>query len=579
MAGVMNRFSLRPRRPEAGRVVWLTVCVLLATAGGVRAQSLAVVESSREDAASADKLSELLREPVLRVRPSGATGATGATTRCRSAARRELVLDNAAHVVRLVRCWNGSVLSRTLDPAAAARTAYLSAFIAAELLAIDRELEAVEAQKRATAKPGAAATNGSPPAATAEAKSGAGPATARSNPARPDAPRADAAGGDATRGDARGAARADAARGDTAQRDVSGTARSDAARGEVAGGNVRGAARADAMRSAADVPPGEIARGDARGAARADAARGDAARSDAARGDVAGGNVRGAARADAMRSAADVPPGEIARGDARGAARADAARGDASRADGAGRDAPGVEGGDAGRGDAAVGGARGADPLGGGASDAADAVARTGDTADLDRADVSAADSDRAPARTTAHAAVGLRLGAGAELGLFGAPFELALRPSVALGMSLQPSAASVRWQLGLFVSAFGSAELQRGAQRLELSRSDAQLRCGVLYPVVPERLELGGFGFVRGALTTAQYTGETTASTTQARWGAGAGVEGELTLVAALALYVHVAVDLATSRSDYRVAGRSWLKDPAWLVSAGAGLAWRVTP
>ena len=93
-------------------------------------------------------------------------------------------------------------------------------------------------------------------------------------------------------------------------------------------------------------------------------------------------------------------------------------------------------------------------------------------------------------------------------------------------------------------------------------------------------RLALGGFASLRGALTSVRYTGGASPiESSQLRWGAGAGLLASLTLAGPFQLYLHALVDFATSRSEYRVVGVVWLKDPAGLLWFGAGLLVHFAP
>jgi hypothetical protein len=416
------------------------VCAWPAAASTAWAQELSVVERSPEDRASADKLSELLREPVVRLHADSAAAQGADTAGCTGSVKRALILDSALRVVRLVRCRDGTTLSRTLDPQAAARTPYQGAFIAAELLAIDRELEAVETRQRVGTAGGDAAARSGDTQGAENSRRGAGP--------------------------------------DGASNRGSGPANS----GSTAASSV--------TRNPED--------------GRASGSTGESTDS------------RGSESSQASSSVSD--------------ARADSTN------------------------------------LGAAHSASRDASALIG----------SAADSGKYAREPP----IALRLSAGAELNAWGAPFPGALRPSLSLGVSLQPSAASPRWLLELFVSAFGAGEVTRETERLAVRRSDGQLRLGGLYPLVAGRLELGGFAFLRGALTSVRYTGGASPiESSQLRWGAGAGLLASLTLAGPFQLYLHALVDFATSRSEYRVVGVVWLKDPAGLLWFGAGLLVHFAP
>ncbi|HKP62737.1 MAG TPA: hypothetical protein VJV78_38640 [Polyangiales bacterium] len=134
---------------------------MLACASNAAAQGVLVIEASQQDHAVADKLQELVSEPLER---RGADSVAGLDLSyglgCSTGARLELVLDSAHYAVRLVRCRDFSVLTRTIDPQAARDTPYLGAFVAAELLALDSELGSTVVESRAPPPPTAAAVPG-----------------------------------------------------------------------------------------------------------------------------------------------------------------------------------------------------------------------------------------------------------------------------------------------------------------------------------------------------------------------------------------------------------------------------------
>jgi hypothetical protein len=315
---------------------------------------LVVVVSSPEDEASADKLAELIREPFARVASASAPPPTAAAG-CRTSARLELHLDSVGQAVRLVRCRDATVLARGLDPDAARQTPYLSAFVAAELLAINRELEAVEARS-------AEALGSSPelagPAPAADSGSGAAPAPAPPEPAR---------------------------------------------------------------------------------------------------------------------------------------------------------------------------------------------------------------------------SLLELQLRAGAELTLWGAPFDHAVRPSFGFGLNVAPTSPAFAWVFELSVGLFALAEQKRMAELLALQRHDGQLQAGVRFLLGP--LHVAGFALGRVSLTSAEYSADLQASSRDFRFGVGAGLEADMPLGASFAVYTQAKLDVATSRSEYRVPGRSSLRDPASLLWLGVGLLVRFSP
>jgi hypothetical protein len=165
-----------------------------------------------------------------------------------------------------------------------------------------------------------------------------------------------------------------------------------------------------------------------------------------------------------------------------------------------------------------------------------------------------------------------LRLRAGAELILVGAPYAGALRPTLGLGLSVARSATAPAWLFELQLSVLGSAELRRPGERLALTRHDGRLRAGLQLALGP--LALAGLIHLRASLSQADYTGPTPVSNASLRLGLGAGVEADLELVRWLRIYADVLLDAATSRSEYRVGGTRWIRDPALILSAGLGLA-----
>jgi len=149
---------------------WVSLCVLCYSPASA-AQSLIVVEVSPEDAPAADKLQELVQEPFERrsATPEQAADASRGAG-CPPGVRFELVLDGAHAAVRLVRCRDGTIMTRTLDPNAARDTPYLEAFVAAELLALNAELETVviapREPVRTATSPETSLQSPQPPAAT-----------------------------------------------------------------------------------------------------------------------------------------------------------------------------------------------------------------------------------------------------------------------------------------------------------------------------------------------------------------------------------------------------------------------------
>jgi hypothetical protein len=115
-----------------------------------------VVEASDADHAAADKLTELIKEPLMRVRAQpNASQADSVRLCCSGPAKHGLVLDTARHVVQLVRCSDASVLTREFDAEAARAAPYFGAFVGAELLGLAAELDRLERQPSAGPAPAA----------------------------------------------------------------------------------------------------------------------------------------------------------------------------------------------------------------------------------------------------------------------------------------------------------------------------------------------------------------------------------------------------------------------------------------
>jgi hypothetical protein len=168
-------------------------------------------------------------------------------------------------------------------------------------------------------------------------------------------------------------------------------------------------------------------------------------------------------------------------------------------------------------------------------------------------------------------AGLAARIRGGAELTLWGAPFDHTVRPSLGFGLSLPGPLASSFW-IELCAGLWGRAELTRAMEQLKLTRHDAQLRAGLQRSLGV--LRLSGFFLLRGSLTSARYQADAPVSNTRFRTGLGVGVEADVPIVSGFALYTQAVLDVATSRSDYLVAGQSWVHDPATLLWVGLGLA-----
>jgi hypothetical protein len=143
------------------RLAQLALGVLLQLGLGTsrsRAQPAAapviVVEASDADHAAADKLAELIKEPLVRVRAQpNASQADSIRLCCSGAAKHGLVLDTARHVVQLVRCSDATVLTREFDAEAARAAPYFGAFVGAELLGLAAELDRLEERPSAGPAP------------------------------------------------------------------------------------------------------------------------------------------------------------------------------------------------------------------------------------------------------------------------------------------------------------------------------------------------------------------------------------------------------------------------------------------
>jgi hypothetical protein len=119
---------------------------LLALAAPARADELKVIEVSPEDHAAGDKLAELIREAFTRQARGDATPGEHPSSLCTKEREIILILDSAHDAVQLLRCRDGALLTRAIAPDAARETPYLAAFVAAELLDLNRELEDVRVQ-------------------------------------------------------------------------------------------------------------------------------------------------------------------------------------------------------------------------------------------------------------------------------------------------------------------------------------------------------------------------------------------------------------------------------------------------
>jgi hypothetical protein len=124
-------------------------------------------------------------------------------------------------------------------------------------------------------------------------------------------------------------------------------------------------------------------------------------------------------------------------------------------------------------------------------------------------------------------------------------------------------------------VAPLASAEVSRQSARVDLERGDVRLRLGGIYCFGV--LSVSAAGFLRAALTQAEYVAVQRSQSAQLRWGLGLALQAELAVTNWLLPYVALLADVATSRSDYRVAGVPWTRDPTLLFGAGAGLLLRM--
>jgi hypothetical protein len=108
-----------------------------------RARPLLVVEVSEADAAAAARLIELIAQPTERVRMAEASDPLAALAIARSRGfEQAVILDSTNQRVQLLRCRDGTVLTRVVDPSASSAPSYVMAFVAVELIALSAQLEA-----------------------------------------------------------------------------------------------------------------------------------------------------------------------------------------------------------------------------------------------------------------------------------------------------------------------------------------------------------------------------------------------------------------------------------------------------
>jgi hypothetical protein len=163
-----------------------------------------------------------------------------------------------------------------------------------------------------------------------------------------------------------------------------------------------------------------------------------------------------------------------------------------------------------------------------------------------------------------------LRVRLGVELIALGVPYAGAPRASLGLGLSSEHFPAPLAWFLEFSVAPLASGERSVSGGSLQLTRSDARLRGGVLYPL--PGFDLLGFVEAFGALTDVDYRAAQPTRSTQLGWGLGAGIEGDLALARYAQLYANLTLDAAISRSEYRVDGAAQFRDPALLLTVSGG-------
>lgn len=178
-----------------------------------------------------------------------------------------------------------------------------------------------------------------------------------------------------------------------------------------------------------------------------------------------------------------------------------------------------------------------------------------------------------APAPVLPPSAFALQIRAGAELTIWGAPFDRVVRPSFGVGFSYAPSTPAFAWVFELSAGLFATST--HAADLLELQRHDGELHAGVRLLVGP--LHLSGFALGRASLTQVEYNAASPMSKSPVRFGLGAGIEADMPLAAGLAVYTQAKLDVATSQSEYRVATRPWPRDPFSLFWVGIGLLLRL--
>jgi hypothetical protein len=166
-----------------------------------------------------------------------------------------------------------------------------------------------------------------------------------------------------------------------------------------------------------------------------------------------------------------------------------------------------------------------------------------------------------------------LDLRLGAELLWMGAPFLGNVRPALGVGAWFARSRESrLFWLAELECALLGQASVATSGGRIALARTDAGLRGGMAYAL--GRVALVGFVRARAALTSTEYLGPGGASSRRLTFGVGGGIEADVALTRWAALYASTALDLASSRSDYRVQGTSVVRDPPLLGNVALGVA-----
>lgn len=130
--------------------LWLVFSGLWTARAAAEEAPLLVLEVSAEDVAAADRLSELVAQPMeRRALPEARDPAAASSALSASGAGRALVLDSAARRVQLIER-DGQLRTRLIEAEA---TPYLTAFVASELLALAPPVASVSAPQPSQEEP------------------------------------------------------------------------------------------------------------------------------------------------------------------------------------------------------------------------------------------------------------------------------------------------------------------------------------------------------------------------------------------------------------------------------------------